>query len=105
MNKNLLSAISVTIFCFGCINNQYISDVIASPNVQKQQSNVLGTIKDTIEVSINELGESDAIELIIETDSGKLISIIQEISTYSFQNEQRVRIIKRSGRSRVVPFS
>ena len=104
MNKNLLCAIFVTIFCFGCVNNQYISDVISSPNFQKQQSNILGTIKDTIKVSINELGESDAIELIIETDSGKLISIIQEISTYTFQNEQRVRIIKRSGRSRVEPF-
>ncbi len=48
--------------------------------------------------------KKDAIELLIETEAGKMISIIQEISSYSFEKNQKVRIIKRSGKSRVVPF-
>ena len=50
------------------------------------------------------LTQKDGIELLIETDSGKLISIIQEISSYTYSKNQRVRIIKRNGKSRVVPF-
>ena len=49
--------------------------------------------------------KKDAIELLIETEAGKMISIIQEISSYSFEKNQKVRIIKRSGKSRVVPFN
>ena len=50
------------------------------------------------------LTKKDGIELLIETDAGKLISIIQEISSYNYSKNQRVRIIKRNGKSRVVPF-
>jgi outer membrane lipoprotein SlyB len=50
------------------------------------------------------LTQKDGIELLIETDAGKLISIIQEISSYSYSKNQKVRIIKRNGKSRVVPF-
>jgi outer membrane lipoprotein SlyB len=49
--------------------------------------------------------KKDAIELLIETEAGKMVSIIQEISSYSFEKNQKVRIIKRSGKSRVVPFN
>ena len=48
--------------------------------------------------------KKNAIELLIETDAGKLISIIQETSSYNFSKNQKVRIIKRNGKSRVVPF-
>ena len=48
--------------------------------------------------------KKDAIELLIETEAGKMVSIIQEVSSYSFEKNQKVRIIKRSGKSRVVPF-
>ena len=50
------------------------------------------------------LTKKDGIELLIETDTGKLISIIQEISSYNYSKNQRVRIIKRNGKSRVIPF-
>jgi len=49
--------------------------------------------------------KKDAIELLIETEAGKMVSIIQEVSSYSFEKNQKVRIIKRSGKSRVVPFN
>ena len=50
------------------------------------------------------LTKKDGIELLIETDTGKLISIIQEISSYNYSKNQRVRIIKRNGKSRVIPI-
>jgi outer membrane lipoprotein SlyB len=50
------------------------------------------------------LTRKDGIELLIETDSGRLLSIIQEISAFTYSKNQRVRIIKRNGKSRVVPF-
>ena len=52
----------------------------------------------------SKLTKKDGIELLIETDAGKLISIIQEISSYNYSKNQRVRIIKRNGKSRVVPY-
>ena len=48
--------------------------------------------------------KKDAVELLIETKNGKLISIIQEVSSYSYVKNQKVRIIKRNGKSRVIPF-
>ena len=48
--------------------------------------------------------KKDAVELLIETKNGKLISIIQEVSSYNYMKNQKVRIIKRNGKSRVIPF-
>ena len=45
-----------------------------------------------------------AIELLLELDNGKTISIIQEESQYMFAVGQRVKIIKSSGKSRVLPL-
>ena len=45
-----------------------------------------------------------AIELLLELDNGKAISIIQEESQYMFAVGQRVKIIKSSGKSRVLPL-
>ena len=46
----------------------------------------------------------DGVELLIETTSGNFVSIIQEVGAYSFFKGQNVRIIKRNGKSRVIPF-
>ena len=51
------------------------------------------------------LTSKDGVELLIETNSGKLISIIQEVSNLNFKVDQKVRIIKRNGKSRVLPFN
>jgi outer membrane lipoprotein SlyB len=45
-----------------------------------------------------------AIELLLELDNGKTISIIQQESQYEFLVGQRVKIIKSSGISRVLPL-
>ena len=50
------------------------------------------------------LTKKNGVELLIETDSGRLVSIIQEVSEIRFENNQRVRIIKRNGKSRVLPI-
>ena len=51
------------------------------------------------------LTKKDGVELLIETDAGRLISIIQEASSINYSVNQRVRIIKRNGKSRVLPFN
>ena len=48
--------------------------------------------------------KKDGVELLIETESGSFISIIQEVSNFSYISGQKVRIIKRNGKSRVIPF-
>ena len=45
-----------------------------------------------------------AIELLLDLDSGKTVSIIQEEGDYSFDVGQRVKIIKNKGKSRVMPL-
>jgi outer membrane lipoprotein SlyB len=46
----------------------------------------------------------EGVELLIETDSGNFVSIIQEVSDFTYVQGQKVRIIKRNGKSRVIPF-
>tara|TARA_B100002019_G_scaffold260502_1_gene246646 strand:+ start:466 stop:921 length:456 start_codon:yes stop_codon:yes gene_type:complete len=48
--------------------------------------------------------QKDGVELLIETESGSFISIIQEVGNFSYNPGQKVRIIKRNGKSRVIPF-
>ena len=45
-----------------------------------------------------------AIELLLDLDSGKTVSIIQEEGDYSFAVKQRVKIIQSKGKSRVMPL-
>ena len=53
----------------------------------------------------SKINEKNAIELTIELDSGRIISIAQEVSDeFSFFEGQRVKIIKSNYRSRVQPF-
>ena len=54
----------------------------------------------------SKINEKRAIELTIELDNGKIISIVQEVSEkYSFFERQRVKIVKSNYRSRVQPFN
>ena len=48
--------------------------------------------------------KKNGVELLIETDAGRSISIIQEVSDFKYFKGQKVRIIKRNGKSRVIPF-
>ena len=45
-----------------------------------------------------------AIELLLDLDSGKTVSIIQEAGEYAFATGQRVKIIKNQGKSRDMPL-
>jgi len=47
--------------------------------------------------------KKNGVELLIETDAGRFISIIQEVSDFKYYKGQKVRIIKRNGKSRVIP--
>ena len=48
--------------------------------------------------------KKEGVELLIETESGNFVSIIQEVSNFLYTKGQKVRIIKRNGKSRVIPF-
>ena len=48
--------------------------------------------------------KKQGIELLIKTDSGNFVSIIQEVGSYSFTKGKKVRIVRRNGKSRVIPF-
>ena len=48
--------------------------------------------------------KKNGVELLIETDAGRFISIIQEVGDVKYSKGQKVRIIKRNGKSRVIPF-
>ena len=45
-----------------------------------------------------------AIELMLDLDSGKTVSIIQEEGDHTFRVSERVKIIKNRGKSRVMPL-
>ncbi|MDB9769627.1 glycine zipper 2TM domain-containing protein [Gammaproteobacteria bacterium] len=45
-----------------------------------------------------------AVELLLDLDSGKTVSIIQEEGDYSLAVGQRVKVIKNRGKSRVMPL-
>ena len=105
------------------MNNSLQPDVVSRSDAQKQQYVVFGTVRDISMVTIegdrevgaaagaaigSEIGASitkkDGVELLIETESGSFVSIIQEVGNFSYNTGQKVRIIKRNGKSRVIPF-
>ena len=54
----------------------------------------------------SKINEKNAIELTIELDSGRIISIAQEVSEqFIFFEGQRVKVVKSNYRSRVQPFN
>jgi outer membrane lipoprotein SlyB len=54
----------------------------------------------------SKVNEKRAIELTIQLDNEKIISIVQEVSDkYSFFEGQRVKVVKSNYRSRVQPFN
>ena len=54
----------------------------------------------------SKVNEKRAVELTIQLDNEKIISIVQEVSDqYSFFEGQRVKIVKSNYRSRVQPFN
>ena len=54
----------------------------------------------------SKVNEKRAVELTIELDNERIISIVQEVSDkYSFFEGQRVKVVKSNYRSRVQPFN
>ena len=54
----------------------------------------------------SKVNEKRAVELTIQLDNEKIISIVQEVSDkYSFFEGQRVKVVKSNYRSRVQPFN
>ena len=80
-----------------------IGKEITDSEPEQDIATVLGAVVGASIGSEIAANKREGIELLIETDSGSFVSIIQEIGIYSFFNGQKVRIIKRNGKSRVIP--
>ena len=122
MNNNFL-IIFIIFFIFSCTNTPFKPEVFKKNDSQENQYIIFGTITDLTNVLIEDNKEvetpsgplvgietdsvisiKNGVELLIETDKGSFISIIQVASDFKYLKEQKVRIIKRNGRSRVIPF-
>jgi outer membrane lipoprotein SlyB len=79
---------------------------VTDSNTESDISGVLGALAGSAIGS--KIGDAatrkPAIELLLDLDSGKTVSIIQEEGDYSFAVNQRVKIIQSKGKSRVMPL-
>ena len=122
MNNNFLIIFTI-FFIFSCTSTPFKPEVFKKNDSQENQYIIFGTITDLTNVLIEDNKEvetpsgplvgietdsvisiKNGVELLIETDKGSFISIIQVASDFKYFKEQKVRIIKRNGRSRVIPF-
>ena len=81
-----------------------IGKEITDSDPEQDIATVLGAIIGSSIGSEIAADKKEGIELLIKTDAKNFVSIIQEVGAYSFYKGQRIRIIKRNGKSRVVPF-
>tara|TARA_Y100000746_G_scaffold88714_1_gene75414 strand:- start:360 stop:812 length:453 start_codon:yes stop_codon:yes gene_type:complete len=88
----------------GAVIGGKLGKEITDSEVEEDIATVLGAIIGSSIGSEIAAAGTEGVELLIETDSGNFISIIQEVGAYSYFKNQKVRIIKRNGKSRVVPF-
>lgn len=88
----------------GAIIGGKIGKDVTDSEVEENITTVLGALIGSSIGSEIAAAKKEGVELLIETDSGKFISIIQEVSSYAYSVNQKVRIIKRNGKSRVIPF-
>ena len=77
----------------------------ASVTDSETESDIAGVLGALVGSKIGDAAtRKPAIELLLNLDSGKTVSIIQEEGDYSFAVGQRVKIIKNKGKSRVMPL-
>ena len=88
-----------------------VSSVAAGKNVTESEPEsdiaaiIGGLVGSAVGAEIgSKLTKKDGVELLIETNGGRMVSIIQEVGKYNYAPDQKVRIIKRNGKSRVIPF-
>jgi outer membrane lipoprotein SlyB len=87
-------------------NNSIAGFLVAASPIFEPIAGVLGALVGSAVGS--KIGDAatrkPAIELLLDLDSGKTVSIIQEEGDYSFAVGQRVKVIKNKGKSRVMPL-
>ena len=81
----------------------------ASTTDSEVESDIIGVLGAMVGSAIgSKVGDAatrkPAIELLLDLDSGRTVSIIQEAGDYSFAVGQRVKVIKNAGKSRVMPL-
>ncbi len=94
----------------GAVAGAVIGGVAGSSVTDSEdESNIAGVLGALVGSAVgSKIGDAatrkPAIELLLDLDSGKTVSIIQEEGDYSFAIGQRVKIIKNKGKSRVLPL-
>ena len=99
-SKNIIG-ILFAMFMVSCSYSSLRPEVVDRSDAQRMQTVIFATV-----VSIDRViaTRKPAIELLLDLDSGKTVSIIQQEGDYSFAVGQRVKIIKNKGKSRVMPL-
>ena len=89
-----------------CSYNPLKPEVADRPSAQRMQTIIFASIVSVDRVILpgDATKRKPAIELLLDLDSGKTISIITEEDDYAFASGQRVKIIKNTGKSRVMPL-
>jgi len=94
----------------GAVSGAIIGGVAgASVTDSETESDIAGVLGALVGSAVgSKMGDAatrkPAIELLLDLDSGKTVSIIQEEGNYGFAVGQRVKIIKNKGKSRVMPL-
>ncbi|MDB9939904.1 hypothetical protein OAD58_01395 [Gammaproteobacteria bacterium] len=118
-----MAMIITTSVISSCSYNSLKPEVVDRSSAQRMQTVVFATVVsvdrvvlagdgDTGAIAGSALGakagdaatRKPAIELLLDLDSEKTVSIIQEEGDYAFAAGQRVKIIKNKGKSRVMPL-
>ena len=125
-SKNIIS-ILFAMFMVSCSYSSLRPEVVDRSDAQRMQTVIFATVVSIDRVILSGDGDTGgvlgalvgsavgskmgdaatrkpAIELLLDLDSGKTVSIIQEEGDYSFAVGQRVKIIKNKGKSRVMPL-
>ena len=106
INQVILSGDGDTGALTGAIIGGMAGTSVTDSKTESNISGVLGALAGSAVGS--KIGDAatrkTAIELLLDLDSGKTVSIIQEEGNYSFDINQRVKIIQNKGKSRVMPL-
>ena len=89
-----------------CSYNSPKPEVVDRSSAQRMQAVVFATVVSVERVILpgDAAKRKIAIDLLLDLDSGKTISIIKEEDDYAYASGQRVKIIKNKGKSRVMPL-
>lgn len=86
-----------------CSNIPTNSSVINKSDFEKNAFSIVGTVINVSSI-LSDNNATKLSELLIETNKGERILILQNASEHNYYDGQTVRVTKRNGKSIVIPF-